>query len=85
MRRTAPRTRLRGTRQEASPALWGVTFSGPACAEERAAAARAEQRSAGAMEQHLASIGFMAESAKKYAAVLVEEDFSRAPPPSPRR
>ena len=41
----------------------------------RAAAARAEQRSAGAMEQHLASIGFMAESAKKYAAVLIEEGF----------
>eukprot|EP01045_Picozoa_sp_COSAG04_P015774 COSAG04_NODE_1272_length_7468_cov_3.407518_3_plen_1629_part_00 len=41
----------------------------------RAAAARAEQRPAGAMEQHLASIGFMAESAKSYAAVLIEEGF----------
>ena len=41
----------------------------------RAAAARAEKRTTGAMEQHLASIGFTPETAKSYAAVLAEEGF----------
>ena len=41
----------------------------------RAAAAWAEKQTAGAMEQHLASIGFTPESAKSYAAVLIEEGF----------